>query len=344
MQVNSDGDSPVLLAIVGNNSIPQVFRGKMILGGVQMPRFARIKPAGVTYHIMCRSVSEVKLFACDEDKQYYLDLLKKYCDRYQCSVYAYCLLDNHLHIHFDPKGFDLSKFMHSLNTAYVIYFNKKYKRHGHLFQGRFESKIVSSDAYAIALSSYIHNNPKDVEGYRGREEEYPFSSMGFIVGKRKDSRMLVDTGFILSLFSAKSQSSSIRNYIEFVKKQDYEESESSIKKCLEQICINIYDSGRILVFRNLKPEDICRKIVDTFGVLGGECMKLKYNRTVSHIRSYVAFVMRSLCSCSYSEICRYLGDMTISGVSKLCSKGFKVFKNNIEYQLLFNELSGLANA
>ena len=164
-----------------------------------MPRKSREKHNRAIYHIMCRSISEILLFRDNDDKFYYLSLLKKNTDKYKCSIYAYCLMDNHLHLHLDPKGYDISKFMHSINTAYVLYYNKKYKRHGHVLQERFQSRILDSDRYNLAVSAYIHNNPKNIEVYTGREEEYKYSSYGIYLGLRKDEHKLVDINFIKSL-------------------------------------------------------------------------------------------------------------------------------------------------
>ena len=171
-----------------------------------MPRKARQKHELAIYHIMSRSSSEVLLFRENEDKDYYLTLLKRYADKYKASVYAYCLMDNHVHIHLDPKGYDVSKFMHSLNTAYVRYYNSKYNRHGHLFQERFQSRILDSDRYNLAVSAYVHNNPKDIPDYSGREEDYPYSSYGIYLGKRKDTYNIIDKSFIMELFHAKDES------------------------------------------------------------------------------------------------------------------------------------------
>jgi putative transposase len=126
-----------------------------------MPRIARAKSHESIYHIMCRSISEFNLFRDDDDKNHYLDLLKRYCSRFHCSVFAYCLMDTHLHLHLDPQGFDVSRFMHGVNLSYAVYYNLKHKRHGHVFQGRFESKVTASDKYNLAVSAYIHNNAKD---------------------------------------------------------------------------------------------------------------------------------------------------------------------------------------
>jgi putative transposase len=123
-----------------------------------MPRFARIKSPEYIYHVMCRSISEFNLLRDEDDKNYYLTLLKKYNKKFHCKIYAYCLMDTHQHMHIDPQGFDISKYMLCVNTSYVLYYNKKYNRHGHVFQGRYESRVVSNDGYSLAVSAYIHNN------------------------------------------------------------------------------------------------------------------------------------------------------------------------------------------
>ncbi|MDH7565318.1 MAG: transposase, partial [Clostridiales bacterium] len=137
-----------------------------------MPRAARKKSGGSMYHVMSRSISEIDLFRCDEDKAYYLTLLKRYTEKYYCKIYAYCLMNSHVHLYINPCGFDISSFMLSLNTAYVTYYNRRYQRHGHLFQGRFASTIVDNDTYSLTLSAYIHNNAKDLPDYAGKEELY----------------------------------------------------------------------------------------------------------------------------------------------------------------------------
>ena len=134
-----------------------------------MPRKARQKDPAAVYHIMCRSNSELLLFRDNGDKDYFLRLIKRYLDKYHCSLYGYCLMDNHLHLHLDPKGYDVSKFMHCLNTAYVWYYNNKYTRHGHLFQDRFVSRMLLTDVHNLVVSAYIHNNPHDIKGYSGKK-------------------------------------------------------------------------------------------------------------------------------------------------------------------------------
>ena len=122
-----------------------------------VPRAAREKSSESIYYVMARSISEINLFQSDEDKDYYLSLIRRYKEKCKCNIYAFCLVDNHIHLFINPKGYDISVFMHCLNSVYVSYFNRKYKHHGHLFKWRFASTIVDSDAYTLSLSAYIHN-------------------------------------------------------------------------------------------------------------------------------------------------------------------------------------------
>lgn len=125
-------------------------------------------------------------------------------------------MTNHVHIHVDPCGFDISKFMQCLNLAYVRYINIKYKRKGHLFSERFKSKIIRDMNYNLLVSAYIHNNPADIAEYKGREYDYPYSSMGIYTGKRKDKRNIVDSEFVLSCINESNKKAAKKQYIELV--------------------------------------------------------------------------------------------------------------------------------
>jgi len=306
-----------------------------------MPRKAREKSPDSIYHIMCRSVSEFLLFRDDDDKAYYLALLKRYKDKYKCSIYAYCLLDNHLHLHFDARGFDVSRFMHSTNTAYVRYYNKKYSRHGHVFQERFESRIISTDEYNLTVSAYIHNNAKDVEGYAGKEHLYPFSSYGIYLGVRKDTVGLVDTSFICSLFSTKDHETFIKRYNDFVCHQREIGSMGSIRKSLSKAVENEYIGGRRIILRNHIPSQVVAYISDKLLKRGKESILLKSNRRVIEFRAFCAYTMRCLCGLSYREICANMYNITVSGCSLLCSRGYELMAENKEYERIFEELAGI---
>ncbi len=306
-----------------------------------MPRYARIKAPEYIYHIMCRSISEILLFRDDDDKNYYLDLLKKYKEKYQCRIYAYCIMDTHLHLHLDPQGFDLSKLMHSVNVSYVIYYNRRYKRHGHLFQGRYESRVVSSDSYNLAVSAYIHNNPKDVEGYRDRVHEYPFSSMGFYTGTRKDYRGLVDTGFVLGLMNIMDVSLAVKRYSEFVLRYLDKDNIKSIMQCIAQTRNNMTHDERKVLIREAKPGLVAIFLTEKLGLPSTDYLQLKYRRGAGKARAFLAFIQRALCGLKYGEICANIGNMSMAGVSQLCDEGFRLYMEEWRYRELFQEVAGL---
>ncbi|HHU49708.1 MAG: transposase [Caldicoprobacterales bacterium] len=303
-----------------------------------MPRKAREKHELAIYHIISRSCSEVLLFREEADKEYYLLLLKRYKEKYKSSVYAYCLMDNHVHIHLDPKGFDVSRFMHSLNTAYVRYYNMKYERHGHLFQGRFQSRILDSDRYNLAVSAYIHNNPKDIPEYCGREEEYPYSSYGIYLGIRKDEYNLIDKRFIMELLHAKSENFEYK-YSELVTHQRQADNIDEFKKQALIEVENEYISGRNVILRNVSPEEVLSFISRRLNYSPNFHIAWKGKHKTMNYRSFCAYVLRVLCGLSYREICHSITGITISCCSQLCEKGYKLLiKGETIYSDLFDEL------
>ena len=124
-----------------------------------MPRVQRVKGEFSTYHVVQRGNEKKKIFRDDEDKAKFLETLAKAREKYNFLLYAYCLMDNHIHLLVNDNGNDISKLMKSINVSYVSYFNRAYQRCGHLFQDRFKSELVKDDRYLLEVSRYIHNNP-----------------------------------------------------------------------------------------------------------------------------------------------------------------------------------------
>lgn len=306
---------------------------------INLPRKAREKHSGAIYHIMCRSISEILLFRDNEDKECYLKLLKRYSDKYRCGVYAYCLMDNHLHIHFDPKGYDISKFMHSINTSYVIYYNKKYQRHGHVLQERFQSRILDSDGYNLAVSAYIHNNPKDIAGYSGRVEEYEYSSYGIYMGIRKDRYKIIDKGFVQGLMGTKNKKNFARKYHGFVSSNKDIESLDQCRDVGKEEEKNEYVGGRKVVIRELTPAKAIEYIAYRLKQPLDNIISAQGNKRHREIRAFVAYVLRVLCGLGYGQICENMYNITVSGCARLCDRGYELSnESKMEYADIFGEL------
>lgn len=303
-----------------------------------MPRVARKKSEESMYHIMSRSISEINLYQCNEDKDYYLKLLKRYKQKYHCRIYAYCLMDNHVHIYINPCGADISSFMQSLNTAYVIYYNKKHKRHGHLFQGRFASTIVNNDTYSLTLSAYIHNNAKDIPGFDGKEELYKYSSYGIYSGIRKDDEGIIDSEFLLSYFSS-DQNKARQKYIAFVSSMRDTGIMNDVHENIMRAYVeNEYRSEKCYIARNKTTYEILHKIEKALDERMPEGLRFKYCREMSKVKAFVVYTLRILCGYTYKNLCKYIGNMSVSGISRLSTQGFKLIKEHSIYKDTFYSL------
>ena len=163
-----------------------------------MGRPIRIEYAGALYHITSRGNERKKIFLDDGDRMKFLEILKDYHDRYGILIHAYVLMDNHYHLILEtPKG-NLLKVMHGLNGGYTGYFNRKYGRVGHLFQGRYKGIIVEKEAYLIPLSRYVHLNPVRA-GVVERPEQYRWSTYRGYIVKGKEEEW-VEYSWVLSGF------------------------------------------------------------------------------------------------------------------------------------------------
>ena len=141
-----------------------------------MPNVTRLLVENACYHVMTRGNQKQKVFLCDADYGAYLAILKKAKKKYRVLVYAYCLMPNHVLILVYLKVIcDISKFMHWLNRGYTYYFNAKYEKVGHLWQGRFKSKPIIKDDYLLNCSEYIESNPVRAE-LVGDISKYAWSS------------------------------------------------------------------------------------------------------------------------------------------------------------------------
>jgi len=179
-----------------------------------MPRQIREKGEFGTYHIIQRGNERKNLFNCDDDKTRFLDTLKKMKEKYNFTIYAYCLMDNHIHLIINDNGNDISKIIKSINISYAYYFNKMYQRCGHLFQDRFKSELIDNDSYLLEVSRYIHNNPVKAEMVN-EPSDYKWSSYNIYLGMDKDRLELINRSKILECISEKREKA-VKAYIEFV--------------------------------------------------------------------------------------------------------------------------------
>ena len=125
-----------------------------------MPRQARLAVAGVPCHIIQRGHDRKACFFANGDYQFYLRKLSEQAKEHDCSIHAYVLMTNHVHMLVTPEAKNgVSMMMKNLSQRYVQYVNRTYDRSGTLWGGRFRSCLIQSDRYALACYRYIELNP-----------------------------------------------------------------------------------------------------------------------------------------------------------------------------------------
>jgi putative transposase len=166
-----------------------------------MPREAREKSKNRIYHIIWRGANRQDIFHEDEDRKKILNLLEKNKINYEMTVYAWCLMSNHVHLLIKEGNEDISITMKRLGVSYVKYYNWKYRTTGHLFQDRFKSEGVENKKYFLTVVRYIHQNPVKA-GMVNQPNEWRWSSCRGYYGKSTYPKNLLDCDYVLRMFSA----------------------------------------------------------------------------------------------------------------------------------------------
>lgn len=151
-----------------------------------MTRQLRIQYPGAFYHVTSRGNERQNIYRDEEDNQLFLEKLSDSLEVYNVSLLGYVCMKNHFHFLLKTPDGNLSEFMRHFNISYTYVFNKRHKRSGHLYQGRYKSFLIDADAYLKEVSRYIHLNPVRIKEHSGTDikdkakilKNYKFCSMG----------------------------------------------------------------------------------------------------------------------------------------------------------------------
>ena len=124
-----------------------------------MARPLRLEFEGALYHLTGRGNRREPIFGDEKDCARFLEMLEGSLGRFRVLLHAFVLMGNHYHLLAQTELPNLGRWMHWLATSYTVYFNRRHKRVGHLFQGRYKSIVVEAEGYLLPLSRYIHLNP-----------------------------------------------------------------------------------------------------------------------------------------------------------------------------------------
>ena len=180
-----------------------------------MPRQPRLDTPGALHHVMGRGIDGIKIFRNKNDREDFLSRLETLCERKALSIYAWALMDNHFHLLVRTGKYSLSDNMRKLLTGYVVNYNRRYKRYGHLFQNRYKSILCEDDPYLLELTRYIHLNPLRAGVVKDMRELRRYEQCGHSAIVGTINRPWQDRETILAYFGKKRRPA-IEKYEKFV--------------------------------------------------------------------------------------------------------------------------------
>jgi putative transposase len=206
-----------------------------------MARQARKKCGTGIYHVMLRGNEGKPIFIDEEDKDKIIEIIQQKKDAAKVGIYAFCVMDNHIHVIVRERetGSSLENMMKRIGVSYAMYFNKKYKRIGHVFQDRFRSEAVEDDSYLISVIRYVHNNPVKAGFKTGRK--YQWNSYLSYIGKRWPlqpemeevlDRFSIDRDIAVRLFISFMDEEDTNIYLEISINNNEELAQELLRKCL----------------------------------------------------------------------------------------------------------------
>ena len=318
-----------------------------------MPRLARLDAPGVLHHVMGRGIEQNEIFLNDEDRKDFIKRLEILALDNAMDIFAWTLMPNHFHLLVKTKERPLSSSMRKLLTGYVVNFNIRHKRHGHLFQNRYKSIVCQEDTYFSELVRYIHLNLLRAKLVKNLNElnVNPWSGHSALMGEIK--RNWQNTDDVLSIFGNKRNRK--KNYLAYVKKgikkgrrpelvggglirsvgswsevvarkgrgekQVYDQRilgdsdfvENVVSDLDEQVKRNLILSGQ-----RIDLEEVANNICNEFDISTNELRSGSRRKTIIEARQIVSLLAVRELGYSGAEVARFLG-VTNSCVTRIVS-------------------------
>ena len=294
-----------------------------------MARSLRIEYADAHYHVMSRGNERRGIVRDDADREKRLDWLRRTVETYDWRLHAFVLMNNHEHLFVQTPQANLSAGMQFLNGSYTSYFNRRYRRAGHLFQGRYKAQLVEEEGYYLEVSRYVHLNPvrarcverpqryrwSSYPGYHDLRRTVAWVTYGKVLGEfardrkkaRAAYRRFVSAGVAQKPASPFSQA--FRGVIVG--------SEKFLDRVREMLCDREADAAvpELEQLRS-KPslEAIQQAVAEEFGVDGSDWAKGRRSDNAS--RAIVAYLARRCFGHRSKDVAAALGYSSAGGVAQ----------------------------
>lgn len=179
-----------------------------------MPRPPRFTYKGAIHHVMARSNRQTQIFADDEDRLKFMELLSATRDRYRVRWQSYAVMKTHYHAKVQTPEANISAAFQFLNSQYAEWWNRRQRTNGCVFGGRFKSPVIEDGRYALTVLSYIAANPVNA-GYVKHAQDWPWSSHRALAGLEPAPEFL-DVDWLGQYFDGRTLSECQKRYQQFV--------------------------------------------------------------------------------------------------------------------------------
>jgi len=292
-----------------------------------MARPLRIEFPGAYYHVTCRGNERRRIFLDRVDYVMFLDKLALSLDIYHVLLHAYICMRNHFHMLLSTPEGNLSEFMRHFNISYTAAFNRRHRRVGHLYQGRYKAYLIEADSYLLAVSRYIHLNPVSA-GLVERPEDWVWSSFrGY--DRVKARVQWVDYGRVLGEFGG-DNATGRRRYVDFVSAGLREKLSSPLSSAVHGLVLGSEGfRDRIAEMISSRSEDselpqlnllrqhpTVKQVVEAVATYYGvDLSRWRGGRRDNGLsRAVAVYVARQITRESLSAICQVLGYRHVSSI------------------------------
>ncbi|MBQ3137363.1 MAG: transposase [Clostridia bacterium] len=207
-----------------------------------------------------------QIFFDDEDYEKFLSVLAECRKVSGYILYAYCLMGNHIHLLLKEKGEPVGMIMKRITNRYVHWYNRKYDREGHLFQGNYKSECVENENYFFTVIRYIHQNPVKA-GLCAAAGEYIYSSFNEFFSDIKEEQTQ-GAGFTCAKYSEPVPLCAVKSVFKMIDKDCLYEYNIAENKdvCLEANAAKLSDGKALEIIKNItkleNPADLQKMPVD----------------------------------------------------------------------------------
>jgi len=288
-----------------------------------MARKPRIHYPGAVYHVILRGNTGQALFFRGNDRHRFYQLLGEAQEKYGHRIHAFCLMRNHIHLALQVREVSLSRIMQNLSQRYTIWMNRRQRRTGHLFQGRYKAILIDADAYLLELVRYVHLNPVRA-GIVKCPEDYAWSSHRAYVGQEKIPWLTTD--WVLAQFSEERKLAR-RRYQEFIlegvgegyRQEFHRGTEEGRLLGDDRFIEEVLKVTRQEIAHKVTLEEIMSTVCNSYELEVQEVVEVGKGRGSSEARAMICWLVRQERGLSLTDLSRRL-NRDISALSIAASR------------------------